>query len=185
VLLLTDPIDEWVVQGLTEYGGKKLRAIHKGDFKPPKLKSEGESAEAEKPAEPAQNDTEVGSLVAHLRVRFQEQVKEVRLSSRLAESPSVLVSDDGDFGPHMAELLARAGRKVASQKPILEINPKSPLVIKLAHLLQSRPGSDDVAAYSDLLLDLAYLGQGAVPRPGPLLATLGRVLTRDLETVSS
>ena len=184
VLLLVDPIDEWVVQGLTEYQGKKLRAIHKGDFKPPKLKSEGESAEAEKKEEAPQNDTDVGSLVAHLRVRFQEQVKEVRLSNRLAESPSVLVSDEGDFGPHMAELLARAGRKVSAQKPILEINPKSPLVVKLAHLLKSRPGSEDVGTYSDLLLDLAYLGQGAVPRPGTLLATLGKVLTRDLESVS-
>ena len=71
------------------------------------------------------------------------------------------------------------------QKPILEINPKSPLVIQLAQLLTTRPGSEDVATYSDLLLDLAYLGQGAVPRPGPLLAALGRVLTRDLRSVAN
>jgi molecular chaperone HtpG len=182
VLLLTDPIDEWVVQGLTEWNKKKLRAIHKGDFTPPKVK--GRDGEEEKKEEPPQNENEVGALVAHLRVRFQEQVKEVRLSNRLAESPSVLVSDDGDMGPHMEQLLMRAGRKVTAQKPILEINPKSPIVQKLAHLLAARPGCDDVGAYSDLLLDLAYLGQGAVPRPGPLLATLGRVLSRDLNTVA-
>jgi len=184
VLLLVDPIDEWVVQGLTEWNKKKLKAIHKGDFTPPKLK-EQPPAEAAKSEEPPGDETELGGLLAHLRVRFQEQVKEVRLSSRLAESPSVLVAAEGDFGPHLEQLLLRAGRKVPMQKPILEINPKSPVVKQLAHLLTTRPGSDDVATYSDLLLDLAYLGQGAVPRPGPLLNALGRVLERDLRSVAT
>lgn len=184
VLLLTDPIDEWVVQGLLEFEKKKLKPIHKGDFEPPKLKN-APAEEAAKQEAPAENETELGALVTHLRARFQEQVKEVRLSNRLAESPSVLVADAGDLGHHMEQLLLRAGRKVPPQKPILEINPKSPLVKQLAHLLSTRPASDDVATYSDLLLDLAYLGQGAVPRPGQLLANLGRVLSRDLGAVSS
>jgi molecular chaperone HtpG len=189
VLLFVDPIDEWVVQGLYEWDKKKLKAIHKGDFTPPKLKNapEGESKEGDekKGDEPAaENEAELGALVVHLRSRFQEQVKEVRLSSRLAESPSVLVADEGDLGPHLEQLLLRAGRKVTVQKPILELNPKSPVVKKLAHLLATRPASEDVATYSDLLLDLAYLGQGVVPRPGALLASLGRVMVRDLQKVS-
>lgn len=184
VLLLVDPIDEWVVQGLTEFDKKKLRPIHKGDFTPPKLTTPPPAAEEAKTESAPADEKELGGLLAHLRVHLQEQVKEVRLSNRLAESPSVLVADEGDMGPHLEQLLLRAGRKVSAQKPILEINPKSPLVKHLAHLFTTRPGSDDVATYSDLLLDLAYLGQGAVPRPGPLLAALGRVLTRDLQSVS-
>ena len=185
VLLLTDAIDEWVVQGLTEFDKKKLKAVHKGDFTPPNVKApEAADAADKKPEAAAGDEKELGSLVAHLRVRFQEQLKEVRLSSRLEGSPSVLVSDEGDMGPHMEQILLRAGRKVQVQKPILEINPKNSLVKALAHLLTTRPGSDDVATYSDLLLDLAYLAQGAVPRPGALLSSLGRVLDRDLRTVS-
>ena len=185
VLLFTDPVDEWVVQGLHEFGGKKLHAIHKGDFTPPKLKSEEGEAAAEEPKTAPETEKELGGLVAHLRVRFQERLKEVRLSSRLTDSASVLVSDEGDMGPHLEQLLMRSGRKVTVQKPILEVNPKSPLVQALAHLFAVRPASDEVGAYSDLLLELAYLAQGTVPQPAQLLATLGRVLTRDLTQVSA
>jgi molecular chaperone HtpG len=184
VLLLIEPVDEWVAQGLHEFGGKKLRAIHKGDFTPPKLKSEEGDAAADEAKTPPEKEQELGALIAHLRVRFQERVKEVRLSSRLTDSASVLVSDEGDMGPHLEQLLMRAGRKVTVQKPILEVNPKSPLVQALAHLLAVRPGSEELATYSDLLLELAYLAQGTVQQPAQLLSTLGRVLTRDLTAVS-
>jgi molecular chaperone HtpG len=181
VLLFIDPIDEWVVQGLAEFSGKKLRAIHKGDFVPPKVEGETEP-EAEK--QNAEQQTEVQSLLAHLRVRFQERVKEVRLSSRLTDSASVLVAEEGDLGAHLEQLLQRAGRKVDVKKPILELNPKSPLVEKLAHLLATRPGSEEINTYSDLLLELAYLAQGTVPEPGALLSSLHRVLARDLSTLA-
>ncbi|HNN94330.1 MAG TPA: molecular chaperone HtpG [Pseudomonadota bacterium] len=189
VLLLTDAVDEWVVQGLTEFDKKKLKPVHKGDFAPPKIKGKDGSDAAEKDGSSTTSDgagdqAELGSLVAHLRTRFQEQLKEVRLSNRLEGSPCVLVSDEGDIGPHMEQILLRAGRKVQVQKPILEINPKNSLVKALGHLLATRPGSDDVATYSDLILDLAYLAQGAVPRPGSTLSALGRVLERDLRTVA-
>ena len=181
VLLFIDPIDEWVVQGLAEFSGKKLRAIHKGDFVPPKVEGETEP-EAEK--QNAEQQTEVQSLLAHLRVRFQERIKEVRLSSRLTDSASVLVAEEGDLGAHLEQLLQRAGRKVDVKKPILELNPKSPLVEKLAHLLATRPGSEEINTYSDLLLELAYLAQGTVPEPGALLSSLHRVLARDLSTLA-
>lgn len=181
VLLFIDPIDEWVVQGLAEFSGKKLRAIHKGDFVPPKVEGETEP-EAEK--QNAEQQTEVQALLAHLRVRFQERVKEVRLSSRLTDSASVLVAEEGDLGAHLEQLLQRAGRKVDVKKPILELNPKSPLVEKLAHLLATRPGSEEINTYSDLLLELAYLAQGTVPEPGALLSSLHRVLARDLSTLA-
>ena len=185
VLLFIEPVDEWVAQGLNEFNQKKLRAIHKGDFTPPKVKTpEGETA-ADEPQAPPEKEQELGALIAHLRVRFQERLKEVRLSSRLTDSASVLVSDEGDMGPHLEQLLMRAGRKVTVQKPILEVNPKNPMVQALAHLLAVRPASDEVAAYSDLLLEMAYLAQGSVQQPAQLLATLGRVLTRDLTQVSS
>lgn len=181
VLLFIDPIDEWVVQSLLEFSGKKLRAIHKGDFVPPKLEGEAEP-EAEKQS--PEHETELQALLAHLRVRFQERIKEVRLSSRLTDSASVLVAEEGDLGAHLEQLLQRAGRKVEVKKPILELNPKSPIVEKLAHLLATRPGSEEINTYSDLLLELAYLAQGTVPEPGALLSSLHRVLARDLSTLA-
>jgi molecular chaperone HtpG len=184
VLLLTDPIDEWVVQSLTEFGGKKLRAIHKGDFTPPKLAGEEDTDKESKDNTPEQ-ETQLQALLAHLRVRFQERIKEVRFSSRLTESASVLVSDEGDMGPHLEELLKRAGRKVEAQKPILELNPKHPLVENLAQLLFTRPGSNELSRYSDLLLDLAYLAQGTVPNPATLLSSLHQVLSRDLSHLAA
>lgn len=186
VLLLTDPVDEWVAQGLTEFKGKKLRAVHKGDFTPPVLENkteEGQDKKADEPPTPAQAE-ELGGLVAALRVRFQEQLKEVRLSSRLTDSASVLVAGEGDLGAHLEQILIRSGRKVQVQKPILELNPKSPLVTQLAHLQATQPDSPEIATYSDLLLELAYLAAGNVPRPAQLLSHLHRVLQRDLQTVS-
>ena len=182
VLLFIDPIDEWVVQSLFEFSGKKLRASHKGDFGPPKIEGESEP-EAEKQS--PEHETEVQALLAHLRVRFQDRIKEVRLSSRLTDSASVLVAEEGDLGAHLEHLLQRAGRKVEVKKPILELNPKSPIVEKLAHLLTTRPGSEEINTYSDLLLELAYLAQGTVPEPGALLSSLHRVLARDLSTLAS
>ena len=108
----------------------------------------------------------------------------MRLSSRLTDSASVLVAEEGDLGAHLEQLLQRAGRKVDVKKPILELNPKSPLVEKLAHLLATRPGSEEINTYSDLLLELAYLAQGTVPEPGALLSSLHRVLARDLSTLA-
>ena len=181
VLLFIDPIDEWVVQSLSEYSGKKLRAIHKGDFTPPKIEGESEP-EADK--QTPEQQTELQGLLAHLRVRFQERIKEVRLSSRLTDSASVLVAEEGDLGAHLEQLLQRAGRKVEVKKPILELNPQSPIVEKLAHLLAVRPGSEEINTYSDLLLELAYLAQGSVPEPGGLLSSLNRVLSRDLSSLA-
>jgi molecular chaperone HtpG len=183
VLLLTDPIDEWVVQGLTEYSGKKLRAIHMGNFKLPDIKVDEAEPPAEKKSSPEQ-EQQLGSLVAHLRVRFQEQLKEVRLSSRLTDSPSVLVTGEGDLSPNLEQILLRANRKVPTSKPILEINPYNALVQQLARLLATAPASEDVATYSDLLLELAYLAQAAVPHPAQLLSALNRVLLRDIQTLA-
>lgn len=188
VLLLTDPIDEWVAQALHEYAGKRLCAIHKGDFKPPEIVHADEPVADAEPKTENQNPgqaAEVQALLSFLRVRFQDRLKEVRSSARLTESASVLVSDQGDWGPHLEELLRRAGRKFETQKPILEVNMNNPLVTKLAHLLATVPDSPEVGAFSDLLLDLAYLAQGSVPKPARLLSAVQRGLIREIADIAS
>ncbi len=181
VLLLIDPIDEWVVQGLTEFSGKKLRSITKGEFEPPQIKGAkgAEPGKDEEKKTPEQEEM-MGALIAHLRVRFQEAVKEVRLSNRLTESPSVLVAGAGDMGRNLEQLLMRANRKVPEAKPILEINPDNGFVRDLARLLKENPLSEPMEAYSDLLLELAYLSQGTVRKPAQLVSSMSRLLQRDI-----
>ena len=185
VLFLTDAVDEWVVQGLTEFQGKKLVPIHKGELDLPDIapkdeatKSEGKDEAAKEPS--ADDEVLVGGLVAHLRVRFQDTLQEVRTSRRLTDSPSCLVAGAGDMGRNLEQILRRANRKVPDQKPILEINPKSPFVLELAHRYKAEPLAEEVDAYCDLLVELAFLSQGTVRKPGQLISDLSRVLTRDL-----
>ena len=158
VLLFIDPIDEWVVQSLSEYSGKKLRAIQKVTSRLPRLREEQAEADKQTP----EQQTELQGLLAHLRVRFQERIKEVRLSSRLTDSASVLVAEE--------EIWARiwnsfCSARVAKSKSKTDSGTESaePIVEKLAHLLAVRPGSEEINTYSDLLLELAYLAQVRSP----------------------
>ena len=147
VLLMVDRIDDWMMGYLNEYAGKKLRNVAKGDLDLDKLG--GASAESRKETEKAAE-----GVVKKLKELLGDRVSDVRVSTRLTDSPACIVLDEHDMGLVMQRLLKQAGQDVPPSKPVLEINP--------AHALVKRIESDTARAadLALLLLDQAQLLEG-------------------------
>ena len=150
VLLMYDRIDDWMSTYLTEYAGKKLRNVAKGDLDLGKLA--GVDAEKHKEAEKAAE-----GVVKKLKELLGERVRDVRVSARLTDSPSCLVLDEHDMGLTMQRLLKQAGHDVPPSKPVLEINPEHALVKRLESETDSARASD----LGSILLEQAQLLEGA------------------------
>lgn len=148
VLLLTDRVDEWVVSHLTEFDGKQLVSVAKGGLDLGKLEDEAEKKEQEKEA------GDLKDLIDKIKLSLGECVKDVRVTHRLTDSPACLVADEHDIGGNLSRMLKAAGQKVPASKPILEINPKHPVVLRL-HNEDQR--FDDWAL---VLFDQALLAEG-------------------------
>lgn len=150
VLLLSDRVDEWMLGGLTEFDGKKLQSIAKGDLDLGKLEDEAEK-EAKKQVEDAAKD-----LIEKVKATLGEQVKEVRVTHRLTDSPACLVAGQNDLSGNLERMLKAAGQKTPESKPTLEINPTHVLVERLK-------AEKDDAKFNDLthlLFDQALLAEG-------------------------
>jgi molecular chaperone HtpG len=150
VLLMYDRIDDWMSTYLTEYSGKKLRNVAKGDLDLGKIA--GVDDEKRKDAEKAAE-----GVVGKLKELLGERVRDVRVSSRLTDSPSCLVLDEHDMGMAMQRLLKQAGHDVPASKPVLEINPGHALVKRLERETDSAHAHD----LALLLLEQAQLLEGA------------------------
>ena len=148
VLLLSDRVDEWVVGHLTEFDGKALVSVAKGGLDLGALEDDAEKTEREHEA------TELGDLLGRIKASLGERVKDVRVTHRLTESPACLVADEHDMSGNLARLLKAAGQPGPAVKPILEINPKHPVVLRLQNEDQK---FDD---WSAVLLDQALLAEG-------------------------
>jgi molecular chaperone HtpG len=148
VLLLSDRVDEWVVSHLTEFDGKELVSVAKGGLDLGKLEDEAEKKEQEKEA------GEFKDLIEKIKASLAGKVKEVRVTHRLTDSPACLVADEHDIGANLARMLKAAGQKAPVSQPILEINPKHPVVLRLKYEEQK---FDDWAA---VLFDQALLAEG-------------------------
>ncbi len=148
VLLMSDRVDEWMVAHLSEVEGKKLQAITKGDI------DIGESEEDKKIQEKQKED--FAATLKQIKENLGARVKAVRLTNRLTESPSCVVTEEGDMSPHMLRVLEAAGQEVPSVAPVLELNPEHQLVQRLHH------ESDDerFAAWSEVLFAQAILSEG-------------------------
>jgi molecular chaperone HtpG len=153
VLYLTDPVDELVVQSVTEYEGKRLRSAGKGavELEAGEKKEEGE--EQKKEFEP---------FLGTLQKRLEKWVKEVRLSGRLTKSPAVLVVSDHDYSPQLERLLSQ-GRDGVRQRRILELNAGHPLVQGLRRRFDANPNDAVVGDYGELLLGWSLLAEGSEP----------------------
>lgn len=150
VLLMSDRVDEWLLGSLTEFEGKKLQSIAKGDLDLGKLESDTEKEIQKKIEEEAK------TLIERIKNTLGEQVKDVRVTHRLTDSPACLVSDEHDLSGNLARMLKAAGQKAPESKPILEINPSHKLVKRLEN-----EAVDTV--FSDLtlvLFDQALLAEG-------------------------
>jgi len=157
VLLLSDRIDEWLVSHLTEFDGKKLVSVAKGELDLSSIGSE-EEKEAEKKAE-EEAAKQAGPAVEKIKKALGERVKDVRVTTRLTESPACLVSDKFDISGNLERILRQAGQDMPQVKPILEINPEHDLVKRLSKMRSEEKISD----FADILFDQAVLAEGALP----------------------
>jgi len=150
VLLLSDRVDEWMVSNLPEFEGKSLQSVAKGELDLGAL----EDVEEKKARE--QESDAFKDFTAKMQESLGEQVKEVRISHRLTDSPACLVVDAQGMGMNLERMLKAAGQNVPLSKPILEVNPQHPLVTMLKE-------ESDAARFGDLsqiLLDQALLAEG-------------------------
>jgi molecular chaperone HtpG len=148
VLLLSDRVDEWVMSSLTEFDGKALVSVAKGGLDLGKLEDEAEKQEQQKQASEHKEFTE------RIKASLGERVKEVRVTHRLTDSPACLVADEHDIGGNMARMLKAAGQKAPAFKPILEINPEHPVVMRL------KDEQQHFGDWVNVLFDQALLAEG-------------------------
>ena len=148
VLLFSERVDEWMLSYLTEFDGKQLASVAKGDLDLGKLEDEAEKKAQEQEAD------EFKPLVEKIKASLGGRVKEVRVTHRLTDSPACLVADEHDPSGNLARMLKAAGQKVPDSQPILEINPQHPVVLRLK---SEEKRFDDWAA---VLFDQAQLAEG-------------------------
>ena len=148
VLLLTDQVDEWMLSFLNEFDGKALVSVSRGGLDLGALQDAEEKAKVEETAR------DFADLVAQIKASLGDRVKDVRVTDRLTDSPSCLVSDEGDISGTLERLLKQSGQKAPERKPILEINPMHPLVARL------KTETADADGWANLLFDQAQLAEG-------------------------
>jgi molecular chaperone HtpG len=166
VLILYDRIDEWVAGTLTEFEGKPLRSVAKGAL------DLGELADAAEKASQEQEASAMKPLLERLKQALGDRVKEVRVTHRLTDSPSCLVVGEGELSGNLERLLRAAGQKAPAVVPILEINPKHPLVKRV----ESEP-DERLPDWASLLLDEAMLAEGAqLPDPAGFVRRLNTLV---------
>jgi len=150
VLLMSDKVDEWMLGGLSEFDGKKLQSIAKGDLDLGQLEDESEK-EAQKKVEEESKD-----LIERIQKALGDDVKEVRVTHRLTDSPACLVAGEHDLSGNLARMLKAAGQNAPDAKPVLEVNPAHRLVEKLKVEKDETKFND----YTRVLFDQALLAEG-------------------------
>ena len=169
VLLLHDRVDEWLVSHLTEFDGKPLQSVTKGDLDLGKLEDEAEQEEQK------QVEQDAEGLIGRIKQSLGEQVTDVRVSHRLTASPACLVVDEHDISANLARILKSVGQEAPASPPIMEVNPKHPLVTRL-------DGEGDEARFGDLaqiLFDQALLAEGGqLEDPASFVQRLNSLLLR-------
>ncbi len=169
VLLLTERVDEWMLSFLQEFDGKALVSVARGDLDLGKLEDETEKAEHDKTAETCKPMLEKAGEV------LKDKAKEVRITFRLTESPSCVVSDEGDMSGYLQRMLKQAGQDAPAAKPILELNPEHALVKKIVALVDSDP--DTFADRVHVLFDQALLAEGgSLDDPAAYVQRVNRLL---------
>ena len=150
VLLLIDRVDEWMLSHLYEFDGKSLQSVAKGGIDLGTLQDEEEKKAAQVTAEALK------PLIERLKVSLKDRAKDVRVTTRLVDSPACIVVDEGDMSGHLARMLKQAGQSAPKAQPILEINPEHALVKRL----DSAEGSERFDDLAHILFDQAVLAEG-------------------------
>lgn len=171
VLLFSDRVDEWCIAHLTEYAGKTLQSVAKGSLELDSVTPEAETEEHKK--EQQKLDDEFASVLKQVKEVLGDKVQEVRTTERLTQSPACLVSDEQGLSSHMQRILKAAGQQFPTAKPILELNPTHPLIIKL------KDEQDDArfAEWANILFEQALLAEGGqLDDPAGFVGRLNRLL---------
>jgi Molecular chaperone, HSP90 family len=167
VLLLSDRVDEWLVDHLREFDGKQLRNVARGELDISAVQSDAEKQQRETLSK------EHAALVERIKKTLQERVSDVRVTNRLADSPACLVLGEHDLGAQMRRILEAAGQKVPVTKPVLEINVTHPLLQRIEST-EAAPAFDDLAT---LLFEQATLADGGqLAEPAAFVQRLNRLL---------
>ena len=164
VLLLSDEIDEWMVNHLQEYKGRQLRSVTKGE-----LDAVLAGGDKEPEADQARDHDE---LLKSFEAALGQRVKAVRVTNRLTTSPACLVADDNELGGHLERLLKAAGQDVPNAQPIMEINPEHVLVTRFAGEADEQRRED----WANILFDQALLSEGGrLPDPAGFVRRLNEM----------
>jgi molecular chaperone HtpG len=167
VLVMYDRVDEWVVSLLTDFEGKPLQSVAKGGLDVSRLGGEAEKQEQDKTAD------EHKGLVERIQTVLKDRASAVRVTNRLTDSPSCLVSDEHGMSTHLERMLKAAGQNVPGAKPILEINPQHAIVQRLKDESDERRFSD----WSHILFDQAMLAEGGqLDDPASFVKRLNEVM---------
>lgn len=164
VLLMIDPIDEWVVQSLNEYDGKTFKSAEKGDLEteaPDKGKVE-----------------EFNALFSAIKAHLEDKVKEVKASTHLKDSLSCLSGNPYDMSMFMERILKATGQKPPEVKRVLEINMDHPIMAKIKAVYDANRDDPIVKEYSQLLYDMAVIGEGGkIDNPSRFHRLVGGLLS--------
>lgn len=167
VLLMVDPIDEWVTQSLPEYKEKKLKSAEKGDLDLEKVDDEKKN--------------EYSALLSFLKGKLESKVKDVVVSNRLKDSVSCLTGDEWAMSAYMQKILKASGQKAPDQKRALEVNVSHPVMEKIKSVFESDTTNSVLTDYCDLLYDIAVISEGGkLDNPARFSALVGDLMAKSI-----
>ena len=167
VLLLSDRVDEWLMGNMMEFDGKQFQDVGKGQLDLGDLEDEEDKKEQEK------LETENKDLIERVQKVLTEKVEDVRVTNRLTDSPACLVVGEQDMGAQMRRILEQAGQALPDSKPVFELNPTHPLVVKL----DAESDEDRFSDIVDILFDQSTLAEGGqLEDPAAFVHRLNKLL---------
>ncbi len=168
VLLMTDPVDEWVVQNLTEYDAKPLKSAEKGDLDLDQVDDKQKEA--------------FTALFGHIKGQLEAKVKEVKASARLKDSVACLSGDAQDMSAYMEKLLKASGQAPPAAQRVLELNMAHPLMTKIKELFETDRENPTIKSYSQMIYDLAVIAEGGkVGNPSRFSRLVGEAMAHAME----
>lgn len=165
VILMIDPVDEWVTQSLPEYKEKKLKSAEKGDLDLEKVDDEKKN--------------EYSALLSFLKGKLEAKIKDVVVSNRLKNSVSCLSADDYAMSAYMEKIMKASGQKTPDQKRVMEVNITHPVMAKMKEIFESDTTNPVLQDYSDLLFDIAVISEGGkLDNPARFSKLLGDLMNK-------
>lgn len=168
VLLMTDPVDEWVAQNLTEYDGKPLKSAEKGDLNVEDKEDDKKDA--------------FNALFGFIKGQMESKVKEVKASARLKDSVACLSGEDHDMSAYMEKILKASGQAPPEVKRVLELNMKHPLMLKINSLFETDRDNAALKDYSHMLFDMAVVAEGGkLENPARFSRLVGEAMAKAMD----